>query len=276
MRLLLALTLASALPLAAQQIIFKPVAPEVVEQRFARLQPKNADRADSLRAIFTEAGCTSENWTEQKIKRSKLPNLICTLPGSSDRRVVVSAHYDKVDAGQGAIDNWSGASLLPSLYESLREAPRTLTYVFLLTTDEEKGLIGAQEYVRLLTKAQLPSIVAQVNLDSLGLAGPTYAWHSRADKNLWNAAVLVSNALKLPLSGMNIDGAGESDSLPFTTKHIPVIDFHSLNRETIKILHTPKDVPAAHDPASYYDSFRLLTAFLAYLDVMPEPLAPRK
>ncbi len=255
------LFLLAVLPALAQDIVFKAVEPEVVEQRFARLQPKNADRADGLRAIFAEAGCTTDRWTEQIVKRSKLPNLICTLPGSSDQRVVVSAHYDKVDAGEGAIDNWSGASLLPSLYEALANAPRKLTYVFLLTTDEEKGLIGAQEYVRQLTKEQLPSYVAQVNIDSLGLAGPTYAWHSRADKNLWNAAVLVSNALKIPMSGMNVDGAGESDSAPFVLKHIPVIDFHSLNRETIKILHTSKDVAAAHDPSSYYDSFRLLSAF---------------
>ncbi len=264
---------AASLPLLAQDIVFRSVTPEAVEQRFARLQPKNADRAASLRAIFSEAGCSRDHWTEQAVKRSKLPNLICTLPGATDQRVVVSAHYDKVDEGQGAIDNWSGASLLPSLYEAIAKDPRKFTYVFLLTTDEEKGLYGSQEYVRQLKKEELPTIVAQVNIDSIGLAGPTYAWHSRADKNLWNAAVLVSNALKLPFSGMNVDGAGESDSAPFVLKHIPVIDFHSLNRDTIKILHSSKDIPSAHDSAAYYDSFRLLSAFLAYLDVMP-PLPP--
>ncbi len=272
---LLLLTLAVH-SLLAVDLVVGTIAPEVVEQRFARLQPKNSDRADVLRAIFGQAGCGPERWTEQAVKRSKLPNLICTLPGTSDRRVVISAHYDKVDEGQGAIDNWSGASLLPSLYESLSTVPRTLTYVFLLTTDEEKGLVGAAEYVRLLTKEELPLIVADVNLDSLGLAGPTYAWHSRANKDLWNAASLIASAIHVPFAGMNVDGAGESDSAPFANKRIPVIDFHSLNGETIHILHTAKDVPSAHDPAAYYDSFRLLSAFLAYLDGMPPPQPAKK
>lgn len=81
--------------------------------------------------------------------------------------------------GQGVIDNWSGAFLLPSLFESLSATPRTLTFVFLLTIDEEKGLYGSTDYVRLWKKEQVPSIVANVNVDSLGLAGPTYVWPSR-------------------------------------------------------------------------------------------------
>lgn len=40
-------------------------------------------------------------------------------------------------------------------------------------------------------------------------------------------------------------------------------------RQTLGILHASKDVPSAHDPASYFNSYRLITAFLAYLDVMP-------
>ncbi len=129
----IAWVLLAAHGLWAQEISFGTVEEAVVEQRFNRLELRNEQRAAVLRQIFAEAGCTTERWSEQKFDSAKRPNLICTLPGTTDRRVVVSAHYDKVSAGEGAIDNWSGASLLPSLFQALSTVPRSHTFVFLLT-----------------------------------------------------------------------------------------------------------------------------------------------
>ncbi len=66
-----------------------------------------------------------------------------------------------------------------------------------------------------------------VNLDTLGLS-PTKVWANRADRVLMALAANVAGRLDLPLSGMNVDGAGDSDSRPFYEKKIPVIDFHSV------------------------------------------------
>ncbi|PYX03200.1 MAG: Zn-dependent exopeptidase M28, partial [Acidobacteria bacterium] len=38
--------------------------------------------------------------------RSKLPNVICVLPGSSDKVIIVGAHFDRVSEGDGVVDNW--------------------------------------------------------------------------------------------------------------------------------------------------------------------------
>ena len=65
---------------------------------------------------------------------------------------------------------------------------------------------------------------------------------------------------------MNIDGAGDSDSHAFRERKIPVIDFHSLTTKTLSLLHSKKDVPEAIDPAAYYNTFRLITGLLAYMD----------
>jgi hypothetical protein len=49
---------------------------------------------------------------EQKAKGSKLPNLVCGLGADAGADLIlVTAHFDKVRAGAGAIDNWTGASL---------------------------------------------------------------------------------------------------------------------------------------------------------------------
>jgi putative aminopeptidase FrvX len=269
MRWALALILGIHATLCAQGVSIQTVSPETIQERFGLVQSTNEHRAAALRKLFEPTGCPAENWAEQIVKGSKLPNLICTRMGTSDRTIVVMAHYDKVNLGQGAIDNWSGAALLPSLYQCLGDLPRNFTFKFPLTTDEEKGLYGSRFFTNQLSKEDRANIAAAVNIDSVGLHGPTYVWASRADKTLLNSALRVASALKLPLQGMNIDKVGDSDSHPFADRHIPVIDFHSLTSVTFDVLHSAKDVPSALDPQSYVNTFSLLCFYLGYLDTTP-------
>ena len=84
----------------------------------SRTQTRSENK--SCTALFEEAGCSGEHLTEQPVKHSHDPNVICALPGQSDAQIVVGGHFDFVDRGQGVVDNWSGCSLLPSLYQSLK------------------------------------------------------------------------------------------------------------------------------------------------------------
>ena len=259
-----------AAQLGAQTIQFKLAARDVVEQRFNRLPLRNQERADALRELFAAAGCNGDKYREQPVKGSKLPNLICTLPGPSEETLIVSAHYDKVDTGgsQGAVDNWSSASLLPSLYEALAAYPRHLTMVFIGFTDEEKGLVGSRFFVKSLSREDRGKIVAAVNIDSIGMTS-TKVWISRADKELVKDTGLVANSLKLRVDAVDVERVGDSDSHPFAERKVRVIDFHSVTQENFAVLHSGKDRPSAIDWAAYYDSYRLITAFLAYLDIQP-------
>jgi hypothetical protein len=267
-RSLLFVLLACGLPIAAQHIEYAKVNAAVLEQRLHRVTDQTSDREHTLHELFEDAGCKEEALDEQRVKGSRTPNLVCTLKGSGDARVVVGAHYDKVANGQGVVDNWTGASLLPSLYQSLRDTPRGVTFVFIGFTDEEKGLVGSRYYVSRLTKQDKARIRAMVNIDSLGLSD-TKVWLTRADKNLASAATAVAHTLSLPLAVMNVDRAGESDSRPFVDAKIPVIDFHSVTQETFAILHSSRDgFPAVH-MQEYENSYYFLAAYLAYLDVTP-------
>jgi Zn-dependent M28 family amino/carboxypeptidase len=71
-----------------------------------------------------------------------MPNVIGTLPGSSDSVIVIGAHFDHVESGEGVVDHGSGAALLPSLFQSLNGEPRKHTIVFIVFAAEEQGLIG--------------------------------------------------------------------------------------------------------------------------------------
>jgi Zn-dependent M28 family amino/carboxypeptidase len=120
--------------------------------------------------LFADAGCDAQHVSERPVQKSKLPNVVCVFPGRWDNVIIVGAHFDHVSEGDGVVDNWSGASLLPSLCEAIKIEPRNHTYIFIGFTDEEKGEVGSHFCVQQMTKEQVAATDAMVNLDTLGLA----------------------------------------------------------------------------------------------------------
>ena len=72
--------------------------------------------------------------------------------------------------------------------------------------------------------------------------------------------------MKLPIFSVNVDQVGTTDSESFADAKIPRITVHSLTQETLGILHTPKDQLSAIRFSDYYDSYRLIAGYIAYLD----------
>jgi hypothetical protein len=247
------------------QLHFTLVQRAVVEQRLRKYKGNDNDREATLKALFETSGCSGDKLTEQPVTGLKQPNLICLLPGLADSVIVVGAHYDHVPAGDGVVDNWSGASLLPSLYEALATRKRHHTFVFVSFAGEEKGLIGSRFYVRSLSGEDAEKIKAMVNMDTLGL-GPAVVWASRSDKTLLGKLNGVAHALNMTLNAVNVEKIGVSDEEPFIQQKIPVVIIHSLTPETLQVLHSPRDRYQAIRLDDYYASYRLISAYLAYID----------
>ena len=128
-----------------------------------------------------------------------------------------------MEAGNGVIDNWSGASLLPSLYQGIAGVPRRHTFRFVALSGEEKGLVGSKAYVRELGKTH-EQVIAMVNMDTLGLA-ETEVWASHADPKLFQFMDIIATALKLPVSGVNAERVGSTDSESFREKKFQQLQF---------------------------------------------------
>jgi hypothetical protein len=250
----------------AENIRFHLVARETVEGRLREYSGTNIERGARLKQMFVDAGC-GEHVSEQPVKYSKAPNVICAIPGTSDRVIIVGAHFDRVSTSDGVADNWSGASLLPSLYEAVKVEPRQHTYVFIGFTDEEQGLVGSHFYAHKMTREQVAATDAMVNMDTLGLA-PTEVWTHRSDKRLMLALVRVTDYLKMPLSGVNFEYVGSTDSESFAARRIPRITIHSLTQksENDEILHTRRDKLSAMNLDNYYDTYHVMAVYLVYLD----------
>jgi hypothetical protein len=259
------------------QIRFQTVTQEVIDTRLHGFAGTDFEREARLKTMFAQSGCKSENLSEEIVKTKQPPNLVCVLRGNTDQVIVVGAHFDHVTAGDGVVDNWTGASLLPSLFDSVSREPRRHTYVFISFMGEEQRMLGSEYYVSHLSEVERSHIRAMINMDTLGL-GTTEVWVSHSDERLVRVLDAVSQALKIPLRGMNVEKVGTTDSESFAHYKIPRITLHSLTQQTLPILHSSKDRLDKIRMGDYYESYRLIAAYLIALDTLfdakPTPPAP--
>jgi hypothetical protein len=259
-----------ALPGFAQAALpsSKPVSLEVVRKRLSESANQNPEREATLRQTFEDAGCFGDHLQEEPVPHSRLPNLICERPGVTDSVILVGAHFDKVKVGAGVVDNWSGAALLPSLFQSLGTGMRRHTFVFVGFTDEERGLVGSRYFVGHLTPEQRARIHAMIDVDTLGL-GPTEVFLAHSDARLAEAAGTVARQMDLPIGIFNVRDASD-DSQPFRQAKVPTLVIHSVTPATLRILHSPADQMAQIRFDDYYNTYRLLADCLAFIDGGPE------
>jgi hypothetical protein len=257
--------LSSSSGILSGQVHFKMQTQEVVEERLRKFGGSDFEREAKLKKLFLDSGCSPDELKEETVKAKQPPNLMCVLPGTTDQTILVGAHFDHVDLGDGVVDNWSGASLLPSLLFTVRQEPRKHTYIFIGFMGEEHQLQGSEFYVKHLPEEQRARIKAMINMDTLGL-GPTEVWASHADPNLLGVFAAMAKALQIPVRGMNADGVGTTDSESFAKFHIPRITIHSLTGETLPVLHSSRDRLDKIQMSEYYDTYRLTAGYLVYLD----------
>jgi hypothetical protein len=88
----------------AEELRYSQLSKDAIETRVRQYGGKDSQREQTLKRLFQDAGC-SEHLTEQSVKGSQLPNVICVLPGSSNRTIIVGAHFDHDSSGDGVVDN---------------------------------------------------------------------------------------------------------------------------------------------------------------------------
>ncbi|HEU4417047.1 MAG TPA: M28 family peptidase [Candidatus Angelobacter sp.] len=249
----------------AQKVQFTPLEKSVVVQRVRAIPGTNQERAARLVEMFADAGCSGNSLSEQKVEGSDIPNIICRLGKDKGESIIVGAHYDRITSPRRPLDNWSGAVLLPALYHSLLEKKRSHSFIFVAFADNGNAPSGAESFVQRLGRSQLDHAEAMVNLDALGLS-PTKIWAAHSDKDLVHDLMIMVYALKLPASQVDIAAAGNTDSDPFAQRHIPQLTIHSMTQENVTTGAT-----TAFRPNNYYDTYRLLCGYLAFLDRSLKP-----
>ena len=243
---------------AAQRVRFSPAEKTEILQRAKDNPQTDQLRAQRLLTWFTQAGCKGALLSKQQVEGG-LPNIICRMGGKSPDTIVIGAHYEHALSPYRPFDDWTGALLLPSLYKCLRTRRRRHSMIFVAFADHGDQLIGAEAFVNHLSTGELSHITAMINLDALGLS-PTKVWSSHSDNDLVQGLMRMVYAMEIPASQIDIGFAGKSDSEPFRSRNIPQITIHSLTQANLKGKET------AFLPTVFYDSYRLICGYIAYLD----------
>ncbi len=105
--------------------------------------------------------------TNSHCKKVTTSNVVATIPGKSSKKIVLGAHFDSWDLGQGSIDNGLGSAILFEVARliSTIHPQNYFTLEFVWFNGEELGLWGSKQYMK---KHASDSIVAMINMDMTG------------------------------------------------------------------------------------------------------------
>jgi Zn-dependent M28 family amino/carboxypeptidase len=198
---------------------------------------KNDERLAAVKNLFLKLGASETDITIEKFK--DVQNVVLVKKGKTDETVVIGAHYDKVSAGCGIIDNWSGIVLLARMYKALKNTETQKTYIFAAFDREETGLEGSAAMVKAIPKEKRASYCSMINLDSFGLGYPVVLENASSPKMV-KLAKDMGAELKVTVTPITVPGAN-SDSSSFKNKDIPAITLSALSGKWPEFMHTSKD-----------------------------------
>ncbi|HEX8288459.1 MAG TPA: M28 family peptidase [Pyrinomonadaceae bacterium] len=184
-----------------------------------------------------------------ELKRLDSNNVVGILPGSDaklkDEYVIYTAHWDHLGVGapndkgdtiyNGALDNASGVAQVLAIAEAITKLPKTeqprRSQVFLFTTAEEQGLLGAEWYAQ---KQIYPAekTAANINIDGGNFYGLTRNFGALGAERS-NLEPIVNDALKARGMTFLPDNRPEqgyffrSDHFPLAKVGIPALSIRS-------------------------------------------------
>ncbi|WP_221394707.1 M20/M25/M40 family metallo-hydrolase [Dyadobacter sp. NIV53] len=127
------------------------------------------DSGNELRIWLKDEGPLEANIDMHNVSKPiKARNVIATLKGKSDEKIIIGGHLDSWDLATGAIDNGIGSFAVMDMartFQALKIKPER-TIQFVLFMGEEQGLLGSKHFVEELKKnGTLDKVSYMMNLD---------------------------------------------------------------------------------------------------------------
>ena len=166
-----------------------------------------------------------------------------------DEIVLIGAHLDSWDLGDGAIDDGAGVAIVLETARLIRELPRRprRTVRVVLFANEESGLRGANEYAKLHRDELAKHVIA---LESDLGAGKVFGMSYLAGPN----AGASIKAIAAPLAALGVASPAPAehhgaDLWPLRNAGVPVVDLHQDATKYFDLHHTADDTLDKIDPA---------------------------
>lgn len=181
--------------------------------------------------------------TSRDLPRTRSANVIGEIPGTdrADEIVVLGAHLDSWDLGQGAIDDGAGVAIVSAvgalLHERGMKPSRTIRVV--LYANEEFGLSGANEYAHAIGD-EIGKHVGAMEAD-LG-SGRVWRFQSRVLPSAAAAMQSIAGVLKpLGIEAGDNEARGGADIGPLRRAGVPVFTLQHDASEYFDVHHTVND-----------------------------------
>lgn len=205
--------------------------------------------------------------TESYTEPINTANLRLTIPGKSRETVIVGAHFDSWDQGQGAMDNGLGIAQLLALARVLKGHELARTVELIWFNGEEQGLWGSKHAVTYDLKG---SPVVMFNLDMVGIP---IGVNAMGDEDLvpvlerWNEA-RGDEALE---KGVANKTWMASDHTPYQVAGVRAVTFNApIPAESVRYYHDFGDTYDKLTPELILDSSALVASLVVELANAPD------
>ena len=118
--------------------------PEGIFERLQSAPGVNPKREEEVLDDFS-AHCDLVD--QQPVSRRLGNNVLCRVEGRTPEQILVGAHHDRIGAGHGVADNWTGIVLLSHLLARVSEGKPDKTWIFAAFAAEESGLEGSRAWI---------------------------------------------------------------------------------------------------------------------------------
>jgi hypothetical protein len=177
-------------------------------------------------------------------------NVIAEIRGRErpNEIVLLAAHLDSWDMGQGAVDDGAGVGIITAAARLIRQLPRrpARTIRILLAGSEENGVHGGAAYAR--EHGDDTHIVA---LESDFGAGRVWRFDTRfADPAMPHARAFQRALAPLGVGPGNNDASGGADVGALRQAGVPVVDLQQDGSDYFDLHHTPNDTLNMIDPTA--------------------------
>ena len=185
--------------------------------------------------------------TKSFCKEIETANVVVTFQGKVKEKIVIGAHFDSWDLGQGGVDNGHGTAILFDIARVLNRFAINNYYTVEIAwfNAEELGIWGAKKYLEMHKN---DNIIAMINFDMTGV--PTGINVMGYDEFIPFCKEFIENMNGFELkSGVVSQPWTNSDHTPFMLAGIPSFTFNS---------HLEKDMWwYYHDVGDTYDKVKI-------------------
>ena len=202
-------------------------------------------------ARYAAAGGSARLRVEASTDEASARNVVGELGPDTDDRIVLLAHMDAHDLGEGALDNGCGLAVAVEAARLLADRSLDRRVVVAGVSCEETGLLGSRA---LADSLDLGSVSAVVNVDGAGRARNLKAYTHGSDA-IERVARETVEGVEQPLA-VEETPHPYSDHWPFLRAGVPALQLHSEPPDDDGSWG-PRGLPVAHTRADTLDKVEL-------------------